>query len=74
MENIPNVTAEEWEKMKEEAKDEPLPMEQWDGSCWKTMFEWFDENVPNVDPWDSLAAFIMLSLMKEESSGGESNE
>ena len=45
--------------------DELTPMEEWDGSCWKTMFDTLAELAPNVDPWDSLAAFIKLTLMKE---------
>ena len=45
--------------------DEMVPMEQWDGSCWKTMFDTLAKLAPNVDPWDSLAAFIKMTLMKE---------
>lgn len=69
--NIPELTKEEWEALKEYAKDDLLPMEQWDGGCWKTMFDWFAETLPEVDPWDSLAAFIKLSLMKEDNNEQE---
>lgn len=50
-------------------EDELVPMDEWNGECWKTLFDWFKENVPQTDPWDSLAAFIKLSLMK-----GDDNE
>lgn len=49
--------------------DEMIPMDEWDGSCWKTMFDTLAELVPNADPWDSLAAFIKLSLMKGDNNG-----
>ena len=69
MNNIPAMTAEQWKETLEGAKDELLPMEEWDGACWKTLFDWFAENLPGVDPWDSLAAFIKLSLMKGDTNG-----
>ena len=50
-------------------RDELVPMDEWDGECWKTMFDWLKENVPQADPWDSLAAFIKLTLMKGDSNG-----
>ena len=45
-------------------EDEMIPMEKWDGSCWKTLFDWFAENVSEHDPWDCMAAFIKKTLMK----------
>lgn len=48
-----------------EQKDDMLPMDKWDGSCWKIMFDTLAELAPDVDPWDALAAFIKHSLMKE---------
>lgn len=51
----------------ENKKDELVPMEEWDGSCWKTMFDKLAELAPDADPWDLLAAFIKMTLMKGES-------
>lgn len=62
----PELTKAEWEELKQECKDDLLPMEKWDGGCWKAMFDWFAEVVPEVDPWDSLAAFIKHALMNGE--------
>ena len=49
--------------------DDMIPMDKWDGSCWKTMFDTLAELAPNVDPWDCLAAFIKLTLMKGDNNG-----
>ena len=49
--------------------DDMIPMDEWDGSCWKTMFDTLAKLIPNADPWDSLAAFIKLSLMKGDNNG-----
>lgn len=46
--------------------DEMVPMEEWDGECWKTMFDTLAELLPDVNPWDSLAAFIKKTLMKDD--------
>lgn len=53
----------------EEQKDDMIPMDEWDGSCWKTMFDTLAELAPNVDPWDLLAAFIKQTLMKGDNNG-----
>jgi hypothetical protein len=45
-------------------EDELVPIELWDGECWKTMFETLHEMAPNSDPWDLLAQFIKLTLIK----------
>ena len=52
-----------------EKKDDLIPMEEWDGSCWKTMFDTLAELAPNADPWDCLAEFIKLTLMKGDKNG-----
>ena len=49
--------------------DDMIPMDEWDGSCWKTMFDTLSKLVPNADPWDCLAAFIKLTLMKGDKNG-----
>lgn len=49
--------------------DDLLPMDEWDGECWKTMFNFLAKVAPGVDPWDSLAAFIKLALMKGDTNG-----
>ena len=41
----------------EEASD-MVPIEEWDGDCWKTMFNTLAESFPENDPWDNLAMFI----------------
>lgn len=54
--------------------DEMISMDEWDGSCWKTLFDWFAENVPQADPWDCLAAFIKRTLMEDEQHGQSNTE
>ena len=44
--------------------DELTPIEEWDGECWKTMFDVLAEMLPNNDPWDNLAMFIKQTLIK----------
>lgn len=52
-----------------EPEEEMVPMDEWDGKCWKAMFDFLAKVAPGVDPWDALAAFIKLSLMKGDSNG-----
>lgn len=61
-----NITDWIWKDDFEGNKDDLLPMEEWDGSCWKTIFDALAKLAPDADPWDSLAAFIKLTLMKGE--------
>lgn len=54
---------EEFENFEEiEAKkDEMVPVDQWDGECWKTFFDQFcveAGELHGVSPWDILANFI----------------
>ena len=45
----------------EEHKDEMVPVDQWDGECWKTFFDQFCIEAAEqhgVSPWDILANFI----------------
>lgn len=44
--------------------DELTPIEEWDGECWKTMFNVLAEMLPDNDPWDNLAMFIKQTLIK----------
>lgn len=44
--------------------DELIPMEEWDGECWRTMFNTLAEMVPDKDPWDTFAMFIKKTLKK----------
>lgn len=44
--------------------DELTPIEEWDGECWKTMFDVLAEMLPDNDPWDNLAMFIKQTLIK----------
>lgn len=45
-------------------KDELVPMEEWDGECWKTMFDTLAEMILEQDPWETFANFIKATLMK----------
>ena len=59
-------------KNPEEHEDEIVPVDQWNGECWKTFFDQFC--VPageqhGVSPWEYLANFIKTVY----SSGGEVN-
>ena len=45
-------------------QDELVPMEEWDGECWKTMFDTLAEIIPEQDPWETFANFIKATLMK----------
>ena len=49
-------------------KDDLVPMEEWDGECWKTMFEELAKLAPQADPWDLLAQFIKMTLMKGDAN------
>lgn len=44
--------------------DELTPIEEWDGECWKTMFDVLAKMLPDNDPWDNLAMFIKQTLIK----------
>lgn len=44
--------------------DELTPIEEWDGECWKTMFDVLAEMLPDNNPWDNLAMFIKQTLIK----------
>ena len=48
-------------KEAEEHKDEMVPVDQWNGECWKTFFDQFcieAAKMHGCDPWDILADFI----------------
>lgn len=45
-------------------KNELVPIEEWDGDCWKTMFNTLSEMIPEQDPWETFANFIKATLMK----------
>lgn len=47
----------------DEAEDELVPIDEWNGECWKTLFDWLAKEIPEADPWDSLAAFIKVALI-----------
>ena len=49
------------ECINKEGHEDMVPVDQWDGECWKTFFDEFC--VPGakqygVNPWDVLASFI----------------
>lgn len=45
--------------------DELISMEEWDGACWKEMFDTLAQMCPENDPWDNLAAFIKATLIDQ---------
>lgn len=53
-----------------------VPMEEWDGSCWRALFEgFFVANFGEEKAWDMLAEFIRKTLMGlEEPLKGESHD
>lgn len=60
MSNITNFTAKQ-----EKQKDELVPIEEWDGECWKTMFNTLAEMIPEQDPWEVFANFIKKTLVNK---------
>jgi hypothetical protein len=60
MSNIINFTAKQ-----EKQKDELVPIEEWDGECWKTMFNTLAEMIPEQDPWEVFANFIKETLVNK---------
>lgn len=54
----------EQKEMLNKQQDELIPMEEWDGECWKTMFDTLAEMLPDNNPWDNLAMFIKETLIK----------
>ena len=55
--------AEQKEKFNKQRSD-LIPLEEWDGECWKTMFDTLAEMLPDNNPWDNLATFIKETLIK----------
>ena len=45
--------------------NEMIPMEEWNGECWKTMFDTLAEMCPEQDPWETFANFIKEIFIKE---------
>jgi hypothetical protein len=60
MSNIINFTAKQ-----EKQKDGLVPIEEWDGECWKTMFNTLAEMIPEQDPWESFANFIRATIINK---------
>lgn len=50
-------------KEKYNKNNELIPMEEWDGEDWKTMFNALAEMLPDNNPWDTFAMFIKETLM-----------
>ena len=53
----------------ENKQEDMIPVEEWDGDCWKAFFEGFC--VPNAEkngcnPWDYLANFVKMLQGKEQ--------
>ena len=47
-----------YDLFEEKNKRDMVPMEQWDGECWHTMFETLGSMCPEADPWDVFAQFM----------------
>lgn len=56
-------------EVQDEASD-MIPIEEWDGDCWKTMFNTLAEAFPQNDPWDNLAMFIKGVFINPDQPGG----
>lgn len=50
-------------EFKQRNEEAMVPMEEWDGECWKTMFNVLAEMMPEQDPWETFANFIKITLM-----------
>ena len=50
---------------KQKGNNDMIPMEEWDGECWKTMFNTLAEMIPEQDPWETFANFIKATLINK---------
>ena len=51
------------DKRKQKLEKELVPMEQWNGECWKTMFNTLVEMTGSEDSgWEALAGLIRHSM------------
>lgn len=46
----------------EKNKRDLVPMEEWDGECWRTIFNTLSTMQPEDDPWDVFARFMQAVL------------
>lgn len=49
----------------EKNKRDMVPVEQWDGECWHTMFNTLSTMQPEEDPWDVFAEFMQAILNRD---------
>ena len=49
----------------EKNKRDMVPMEEWDGECWRTIFNTLSAMEPDGDPWDVFARFMKAVLNQE---------
>jgi len=45
-------------------QDELISVEEWNGECWKTMFDTLAEMIPEQDPWETFSMFIKEIFIK----------
>lgn len=60
----------------DEKKTDFVPVEEWDGECWKAVWEQFitpNAESSGADPWDVFANFIhnILMIAYDEAGGTE---
>lgn len=58
------VNLMEYKEKLNRKQNDLIPIEEWDGECWKTMFDTLAEMLPDNNPWDNLAMFIQKTLIK----------
>lgn len=54
----------EFKRSEADIRAAQIPLEEWDGECWKALFDFFVANDPTHKPWDCLAEFIKVSLIE----------
>ena len=43
-------------------KRDMVPMEEWDGECWRSIFRTLNSMEPDDDPWNVFARFMQAVL------------
>lgn len=54
-----------YDLFEEKHKRDMVPMEEWDGECWRTVFETLSTMQPESDPWDVFAGFMQAVLNQD---------
>lgn len=51
-----------YDLIEEKNKSILVPVDKWDGECWRTMFETLSKLVQECDPWETFARFMQEVL------------